>query len=55
LKLSVQDVTDKAEINRATFYKRFLEKYALVDYTIKELFKKEIENRTFHCAARNVS
>jgi AcrR family transcriptional regulator len=44
--ISVQDVTDKAEINRATFYKHFVDKYALLDYTIKELFKKEIEKRT---------
>ena len=43
--ISVQDVTDKAEINRATFYKHFVDKYALLDYTIKELFKKEIEKR----------
>ena len=44
--ISVQDVTDKAEINRATFYKHFVDKYALLDYSIKELFKKEIEKRT---------
>jgi AcrR family transcriptional regulator len=44
--ISVQDVTDKAEINRATFYKHFVDKYALLDYTIKELFEKEIEKRT---------
>jgi len=44
--ISVQDVTDKVEINRATFYKHFVDKYALLDYTIKELFKKEIEKRT---------
>ena len=44
--ISVQDVTDKAEINRATFYKYFVDKYDLLDYTIKKLFKKEIENRT---------
>jgi AcrR family transcriptional regulator len=44
--ISVQDVTDKAEINRATFYKHFVDKYALLDYTIKELFKNEIEKRT---------
>ena len=44
--ISVQDVTDKAEINRATFYKHFVDKYALLDYTIKELFKKEIEKHT---------
>ena len=44
--ISVQDVTDKAEINRATFYNHFVDKYALLDFTIKELFKKEIEKRT---------
>jgi AcrR family transcriptional regulator len=44
--ISVQDVTDKAEINRATFYKHFVDKYALLDYNIKELFEKEIEKRT---------
>ncbi len=44
--VSVQDVTDKAEINRATFYKHFADKYALLDYTIKDLFRKEIEKRT---------
>ena len=27
--ISVQDVTDKAEINRATFYKHFVDKYEL--------------------------
>jgi AcrR family transcriptional regulator len=44
--ISVQDVTDKAEINRATFYRHFVDKYALLDYTIKELFRKEIEKGT---------
>ena len=44
--ISVQDVTDKGGINRATFYKHFVDKYALLDYTIKELFKQEMEKRT---------
>jgi AcrR family transcriptional regulator len=43
--ISVQDVTDKAEINRATFYKHFVDKYALLDYTITQFFRKEIEKR----------
>jgi AcrR family transcriptional regulator len=44
--ISVQDVTDKAEINRATFYKHFVDKYALLDYTISQWFRKDIEKRT---------
>jgi AcrR family transcriptional regulator len=43
--ISVQDVTDKAEINRATFYKHFPDKYALLDYSISQMFRREIEKR----------
>ena len=44
--ISVQDVTDKAEINRATFYAHFQDKYALLDYSIGQMFRQEIEKRT---------
>jgi AcrR family transcriptional regulator len=44
--ISVQDVTDKAQINRATFYAHFQDKYALLDYSISQMFKQEIEKRT---------
>lgn len=43
--LSVQDVTDKAEINRATFYAHFPDKYALLDYAVQKAFIAEIEKR----------
>jgi len=46
--ISVQDVTDKAEINRATFYKHFVDKYALLDYSIGQMFRHEIEKRTLN-------
>ncbi len=46
--ISVQDVTDKAEINRATFYAHFHDKYALLDYSVSEMFKHEIEKRTLN-------
>ncbi len=44
--ISVQDVTDKAEVNRATFYAHFQDKYALLDYSISQMFRHEIEKRT---------
>lgn len=46
--ISVQDVTDKAQINRATFYAHFQDKYALLDYSISQMFKHEIEKRTLN-------
>jgi AcrR family transcriptional regulator len=46
--ISVQDVTDKAQINRATFYAHFQDKYALLDYSIAQMFRQEIEKRTLN-------
>ena len=43
--ISVQDVTDKAEINRATFYAHFPDKYALLDYAVQKIFMAKIEER----------
>ena len=44
--ISVQDLTDKAQINRATFYAHFQDKYALLDYSISQMFRQEIKKRT---------
>lgn len=46
--ISVQDVTDKAEINRATFYAHFQDKYALLDTAMSQMFMQEIEKRTLN-------
>ena len=46
--ISVQDVTDKAQINRATFYAHFPDKYALLDHSISRMFMSEIEKRTLN-------
>lgn len=46
--ISVQDVTEKAEINRATFYAHFPDKYALLDYSVSQMFRHEIEKRTLN-------
>jgi AcrR family transcriptional regulator len=44
--ISVQDITDKAQVNRATFYAHFQDKYALLDYSISQMFRQEIKKRT---------
>jgi AcrR family transcriptional regulator len=46
--LTVQDITDKAEINRATFYAHFADKYALLDESIRQTFRQELEKRTLN-------
>ena len=41
--ISVQDITEKAGVNRTTFYLHFPDKYALLDYNISQLFRQELE------------
>lgn len=44
--ITVQDITQKAEINRATFYAHFPDKFALLETTIQKIFRQELEKRT---------
>src|SRR3990172_5188069 len=46
--VSVQDITEKAGVNRATFYAHFPDKYALLDYSIRQGFRQELEKRTLN-------
>jgi AcrR family transcriptional regulator len=46
--ISVQDVTEKAGVNRSTFYLHFLDKYALLGYSITQLFREELDKRMLH-------
>jgi AcrR family transcriptional regulator len=43
--VSVHDITEKAGVNRATFYAHFPDKYALLDYSVRQGFRQEIEKR----------
>jgi AcrR family transcriptional regulator len=43
---SVQDITEKAGINRSTFYLHFADKYTLLDYSISQSFRQELEKRS---------
>lgn len=43
--ISVQDIAERATLNRATFYAHFEDKYALMDYVVRETFRAEIEQR----------
>ncbi len=46
--LSVQDITEKAGVNRTTFYLHFADKYALAEFSVGRAFRQEIEKRTLN-------
>jgi AcrR family transcriptional regulator len=43
--ITVQDIAARAEVNRATFYAHFEDKYALLDYTAREIFQARLDKR----------
>ncbi len=55
--VTVQDITERAGVNRATFYAHFADKYALLDYRIRQGFLEEIDKRMLsacHLTADNL-
>ncbi|MEW6504333.1 MAG: TetR/AcrR family transcriptional regulator [Chloroflexota bacterium] len=46
--ITVQDITQRAEVNRATFYAHFPDKFALLEDTIQHIFRQELEKRTLN-------
>jgi AcrR family transcriptional regulator len=44
--VTVQDITERAEINRATFYAHYPDKFALLEESIRQAFRSELEKRT---------
>ena len=43
--LTVQEIAERATINRATFYAHFNDQYELFDYVISEAFREELRRR----------
>lgn len=44
-KITVQDITERAGVNRATFYDRFTDKYDLLNYSVREAFQARLADR----------
>ncbi len=51
--ITVQDITERAEINRATFYAHFTDKFALLESYIQKVFRQELEARTLQTCHYN--
>ena len=43
--ITIQDITARATVNRATFYAHFDDKYALLDYIFRETFLQDIQEK----------
>jgi AcrR family transcriptional regulator len=43
--LTVQEIAERATINRATFYSHFRDQHELFDYVISEAFREELRRR----------
>jgi AcrR family transcriptional regulator len=44
-KITVQDITERAEVNRATFYDHFDDKYELLNDLVREDFQARLESK----------
>jgi AcrR family transcriptional regulator len=43
--ISVQDIAERATVNRATFYAHFEDKYALLEHVVGEWFREALDRR----------
>lgn len=43
--ITVQDITERATVNRATFYAHFEDKYDLLNYSIRQAFRQRLATR----------
>jgi AcrR family transcriptional regulator len=43
--ITVQDIAERATVNRVTVYAHFADKYALLEYTIREMIKQRLRSQ----------
>jgi AcrR family transcriptional regulator len=43
--ITVQDIAERATVNRVTFYAHFEDKYALLQYTIREMIRRRLHSQ----------
>jgi len=43
--ITVQDIAERATVNRVTFYAHFEDKYALLEYSIREAFEQRLHSQ----------
>ncbi|MCX6079199.1 MAG: TetR/AcrR family transcriptional regulator [Chloroflexi bacterium] len=53
--LSVQDITERAGLNRATFYAHFPDKFSLLDHAIQQEFRQEIDKRMLNACQFSIN
>src|SRR5260221_11315263 len=42
--VTIQDIADRAMVNRATFYDHFTDKYALIEYSLRDWFRQLLDS-----------
>ena len=55
--VTVREITERAEINRATFYAHYPDKFGLLDATLEDIFREELEKNALsvcHYSQENV-
>jgi AcrR family transcriptional regulator len=53
--ITVQDITERATVNRATFYDHFEDKYALLEYCFRDAFQQVLHSKRLENSACTVA